>query len=340
MKFNKKILIDNIEISKKKLVIIAEAGVNHFGSFEKMKKLIDLAKEAKADIFKTQFFFTDELISHFNKEWYQRMIPKEVDINFIKKSKIYAEKKGLVFMCTPHDEKALEKMDPLNLSAYKIGSGEKGNFNFLEKVITKNKPLIISTGMHTLKDVEKLVFFLKKNKVQNVVLLHCITSYPTPLDQLDLLNIENISKQFNILTGYSDHTNSFLPSYLAVSRGACIVEKHITLDFNVENSQDWKVSAGPQNFGEFVDKLRSVKMILGNKKKIVQMCEKPSLKWAIKRVVASRDLKKGELVSLGDIKFKRIDKGIDVENYKALLGKKLKNHIKKNAPILKRNLEK
>ena len=172
-----------------------------------------------------------------------------------------------------------------------------------------------------------------------MALLHCVTSYPTPLDQLDLLSIENISKRFNILTGYSDHTNSFLPSFLAVSRGACIVEKHITLDFNVKNAQDWKVSAGPENFGEFVYELRSVKMILGKKKKILQKCEKPSLKWAIKRVVASKDLQKGKRICLDDIKFKRIDKGVDVKNHKNLLGRTLKNNIKKNAPILKRNTE-
>tara|TARA_A100001011_G_scaffold399643_2_gene509321 strand:+ start:2592 stop:3611 length:1020 start_codon:yes stop_codon:yes gene_type:complete len=338
MSFNKKILIENLEISKKKLVVIAEAGVNHFGDFLKMKKLIDLAAKAKADIFKTQFYKTDELISKVDKKWHKRMLIKEVNLNFIKKSQKYAKKKGLVFMCTPHDDVALSLMDELNLSAYKIGSGEKGNFNFLSKIISKKKPIIISTGLHKIDEIERLVFFLKKKKARNVVLLHCITSYPTPLNEVDINNIVYLAKKFKILVGYSDHTNSFLPSYLAVSRGACVVEKHITLDYNIRDAQDWKVSAGPDNFEEFVKNLKMIKPILGEEKKKIKNCEKASMSWALKRLVAAKNLNKNMILKIEDLKFKRINSGIEVQNFKKIIGKRIKKNIKQDHPIFIKDL--
>lgn len=335
--FKKKFKIGKITVPSKNIpIVIAEAGVNHFGNFQKMKKLIDLASDAGADIFKTQFFITDELISSLNKDWYKRMLSKEVNIEFIANAKSYAEKKGLLFLCTPHDEKSFFLLKKLNLLAYKIGSGEKGNFKFLDLVSKDKKPLIISTGMHSMNEVESLLNFLSKRKLEKVCILHCISSYPSPLAELNLLNIRTMIEKFKIPVGYSDHCSSFLPSYIAISMGACIIEKHITIDYNIPNAQDWKVSAGPTNFKNFVKEVKSINLIIGNAEKKIRKCELPTTKWALKRIISKKDICKNKIISINDICLKRIDRGIDSSEFNEIIGKKIKKSVKQGYPILKK----
>lgn len=326
----KKIVSNNVSP-----IIIAEGGLSHFGCFKKMKKLIDLAKKAGADIFKTQFYITSQLISSLNQEWCNRMVSKEVDINFIKEAKEYAEKKGLLFLCTPHDEQSFHKLKNLNLLAYKIGSGEKGNFKFLEMICKENKPLIISTGMHSMSEINNLLIFLKKQKIDKVALLHCVSSYPTPLNDLNLINIKNMMDKYNLPIGYSDHSDSFLPSYVAASMGVCIIEKHITLDYDIPDAQDWRVSAGPDDFVDFVKNVKNVRCVIGKQPKKIRVSELKASKWALKRVVSSKDLKKNQIINQSDILLKRSEKGIEAKDFFKIIGKRIKKSVRKDFPVLK-----
>ena len=268
LKLNEQIDLGSIIIGDQKpCVIVAEAGVAHFGSLEKCFKLVDLAKSSGANAIKFQIYDIDSFISRKSKKWFSRMKEKSLNNDDFLEIKKYCKKKKILFFLTPHDEKALSFTEKMDLPLLKIGSGEVQNNSFIKKILSLNKPTIISTGMYDEDDLNDLIKIIKKQKNKNIAILHCVSSYPTKSEEVNLNVINEYKEKIQGIIGYSDHTEGHEVCILAVAAGAKIIEKHITLDFNIPNAQDWKVSCGPNDFKSFVNKIRSVEKILGLKKK-------------------------------------------------------------------------
>jgi N,N'-diacetyllegionaminate synthase len=330
------IFINKFKISQKnnRVFVIAEAGVSHFGSLKKAKKLIDLAKDSGADAVKFQSYITEELIHHEYKEWFDRMKQKEMNFNFFKKIKEYSEKKKIIFLCTPHSATAVKWMNKLDIGAIKIGSGEIGNFEFLKSIIRLNKPIIISTGMHEQKDLIRLRNFFISYKFKKVIFLKCNTQYPTPDEDINLKNFKMFKKIFkNFFVGYSDHTDHDLAILGSIMLEAKVIEKHISLDFNVKNAQDWKVSFDRIRLSEMIRKIRKFEKILGSEKLKISTKEKKSRIWASRSIFAKKDIKKGKKLEISDINFLRPGNFLNCSDFAKINKKKLKKNIKANTAL-------
>lgn len=233
------------------------------------------------------------------------------------------DERGIAFMCTAHDDTVLPWLDELDVAAFKIGSGERGNTAYFRKIASRGKPVILSTGMYRRTDVEEAVAVFAETGCRDLGLLHCVTSYPTPPDQINLRAMEVLREVFPGVVGYSDHTCGHQVPLAAVALGAAIVEKHITLDFDVPNAQDWKVSAGPDDFADFVKAVRDVQRALGNAAKEPQPCEQGALEWALKSLVASRALAAGTVLAEADLVAKRPGGGVPPSRLAEVAGRTL-----------------
>jgi N,N'-diacetyllegionaminate synthase len=305
------------------VLIIAEAGVSHFGDIQKAFDLVDLAADSGADIFKTQAFRTDSMISSNLPEWRERMASKEVDLEFLIRIKERCKERKIIFLCTPHDETVLPWMDTLEVPAYKIGSGERGNLPYLQRIASSKKPVILSTGMYSAKDVSAAAKALLEGGCTQAAFLHCVTSYPTPYEEVNLRAMEVIRNLFSGPVGYSDHTEGHHTALAAVAMGARIIEKHICLDFNVSNAQDWKVSCGPHDLSDFVRQIRETEKSIGTAEKKTQLCEEAAVNWATKSLVASADLKAGTLLTKDHLVAKRPGDGIAPSSLTDIIGHRL-----------------
>lgn len=310
------------------VLIIAEAGVNHFGDPDKAMALVDLAADSGADVFKTQAFSTEALVSGALPEWRERLRPKEVGFDFIARVKAHCDERGLLFLCTAHDETVLPWLDELEVPAFKIGSGERNNTPYFRALASRGKPVILSTGMYSRADVEEALATFSNAGLRDLALLHCVTSYPTPWEQVNLRAMDALREIFPGPVGYSDHTRGHHIPLAAVALGASIIEKHITLDFDVPNAQDWKVSAGPDDFADFVRTIREVETALGSGVKTPQVCEEPALQWALKSLVAARPLSAGTSLTKNDMIAKRPGGGISPCQLDAVLGRRLARDLR------------
>ncbi len=313
--------------------IIAEAGVAHFGSVEKAKALVDLAVSARAAAIKFQIFKTNELVSKEAQDWIERLRPKELPFKAFKEIQAYCSKKGITFFATAHDEPSLDFLDSLDVPVFKIGSGEVTNWPFLEKVASRGKPVILSTGMYTLEEIGEALEAFAIADNPDVAVLHCVTQYPTPAPDVNLKAIETIAEKFQVITGYSDHTEGIHFPVAAVSVGAQIIEKHISLDFNVPNAQDWKVSCGPEDLPIMVKQIRDIEAGLGSGVKTPSEAERASLLWARKSLVAARDISKGEEITVDLLQAKRPGSGIPPARFGEVVGRKAKVKIRKDTAI-------
>ena len=340
MVFNSQIRVGNRVIGHDApAYIIAEAGVAHFGDSGKALALVDLAADAGADAFKTQAFTTDSLISSRMPEWRDRLRPKEVGFDFIARMKERCDQHRLTFLCTAHDPSVLPWLDELQVPAYKIGSGERGNTPFLRELARRGKPMILSTGMYEERHLAEMFAAISGEGLADLALLHCVTSYPTPLEQVNLRAMDRMRELFAGPVGYSDHTQGHQVVLAAVTHGASIVEKHITLDFDVPNAQDWKVSCGPDDFSAFVREIREVEAVLGRAVKEVQPCERAALNWALKSVVAARDLPAGTILQPDHLLSKRPGDGFPPSRQEELLGKRLARSVAEDMALKLEDLE-
>ncbi len=208
----------------------------------------------------------------------------------------YSRQKGIAFFATAHDGPSLEFLESLNPPAYKIGSGEVYNWDFIARAAAKGKPLIVSTGMYDWAAVDELARCLQGAGNPEVVVLHCVTQYPTPPAEVNLRAMDALRQRLGCLVGYSDHTKGFHICLAAVARGACLLEKHISLDFNLPDAQDWKVSCGPHDLAEMISQMREVEQSLGVEEKFASPGEQASLQWARKSLVAARELPAGTVL--------------------------------------------
>lgn len=309
---------------------IAEAGVAHFGSLGKARQLVDLAVESGADAVKFQIFKADQLFSSESEEWKKRMKSRELPYEAFREIQSYCMERDILFLATAHDEQSFDFLVTLNVPAYKIGSGEVTNLAYIQKIAETNRPVILSSGMYTLEEIGRALDVIGGTGNRDVAVLHCVTSYPTPPPEVNLKAMDTIHETYNVITGYSDHTDGIHFPLAAAARGAKVIEKHISLDFNVPDAQDWKVSCGPDDLPRLIKQIREIEAGIGSGVKVPGISEKASIQWARKSIVAAIDIMEGEVITSEKICAKRPGKGIIPTKINSILGKKAKKNIKKD----------
>jgi len=309
--------------------VVAEVGNNHEGSFANAKKLIEEAAKTGVDAVKFQAYNVDKYISkNVDKERYNRLKRFQLSKNEFVKLSIIAKKNGLIFFATPFDLDYCNFLKKIH-TIFKISSGDNNHFPMIDRILSFNKPLIISTGLLNISQVEKLYSYIKKKKHSNeLILMHCVSSYPTSYKEVNLSVIQYMIKKFkNCLIGYSDHTSGIECCIYASYLGAKVIEKHFTLDKNFSDFRDHKISADPQEMASMVKNIRNVKTILGNEKKIITKNELLNIKNLRRSICAARDLKKGQFLNSSDFEYLRPELGISVNKYQRLIGAKLSKSI-------------
>ncbi len=320
-----------------KVFIIAEAGVNHNGDFDTALKMIEVAKEVGADAIKFQVFKTENFVSKYAiKAEYQlnytddfenqfQMLKKlELSFDNFVKLKEYCEELGIKFLASPFDLESIEFLDKIGLEIFKVPSGEITNLPYLEKIGKLNKKIIISTGMATLGEIEDAldVLFQNGSKRENIIVLHCNTDYPTPIEDVNLKAMLTIKEAFKIRVGYSDHTLGIEVPIAAVALGAEVIEKHFTLDKNMIGP-DHKASLNPIEFKMMVLAIRNIEKALGDGIKKPSFSETKNIPITRKYIVAKKDIKKGEKFTEENLTVKRTGKkGISPMKLKEIIGLK------------------
>jgi len=331
--------------------IIAEAGVNHNGDIALAKKLIDVACEAGADAIKFQTFKTSYLVTkNAEKAEYQKktgavgttqfeMLKKlELSNTEFRKLSAYAKKRGILFLSTAFDEESIDLIVRLDVPAFKIPSGEITNIPCIERIAREKKPVILSTGMSTLEEVKDAVNCLKTHGCQEIIILHCTTSYPAPLESVNLRVLDTLRETFHLPVGYSDHTEGILVPIAAVARGACVIEKHITLDRTL-TGPDHAASIEPGTLKELIAAIRQVEKALGTDDKRPDACEIKNRDVVRKSVVAREDISRGSLLLETMLTLKRPGTGIEPKFLKDLVGKRVKTAIEKDTLITRDMIE-
>ncbi|MDS1369864.1 N-acetylneuraminate synthase [Aliarcobacter butzleri] len=317
-----------------KVFIIAEAGVNHNGSSELAKKLIDVASESGADAVKFQTFKAENLVSkNAQKAEYQKqttdknesqfdMIKKlELDVDTHKELMLYCKTKNIIFLSTPFDHDSIDLLSDLGLEIFKIPSGEITNLPYLRHIGRLNKKVILSTGMADIGEIEDAldVLIAAGTKKENITVLHANTMYPTPMEDVNLKAMVTIGNTFDVAFGYSDHTLGIEVDIAAVAMGACCIEKHFTLDKTMEGP-DHKASLEPDELKEMVKAIRNIELALGSCVKKPSKSEIPNIQIARKSIVAKMDIKKGELLSEDNLEIKRPGNGINPMRWDEVIG--------------------
>ncbi|WP_300446931.1 N-acetylneuraminate synthase [uncultured Helicobacter sp.] len=320
-----------------KVTIIAEAGVNHNGDMALAKQLIDVAAEAGADIVKFQTAKAENVVSRFaQKAEYQientgnaeqsqlEMIQKLVlDDSAWQPLMEYCDKKGITFLSTPFDIKSIDLLHKLGLQTFKIPSGEITNLPYLRRIGALNKKVILSTGMANLGEIESAIDVLTQcgTKRENITLLQCNTEYPTPFCDVNLKAMNTLHNAFHVPVGYSDHTPGISIPLAAVGMGATIIEKHFTLDKNMEGP-DHKASLEPHELKAMVQGIREIELALGDGIKRTSPSEVKNKPIARKSIVANCAIKKGEILSEVNLYAKRPAGGISPMEWDNVVGKK------------------
>ena len=328
-----------------KVIVIAEAGVNHNGNLKIAKKLVDVAKLARADYVKFQSFSHNKLVtnkaakanyqkSNSNRSETQTEMLKKLELSIKEHSKLinYCKKKKIKFLSTAFDIDNLKFLIKNKIDFIKIPSGEITNLPLLKYISTKNKKILLSTGASTLKEIEKALKILKKNKKKNITVLQCNSAYPTLIKDLNLNILKTFRKKFNCNIGISDHSLSIIAPSCAVALGATIVEKHFTLNRKMRGP-DHKSSLEPKELAKMIDNIREIEVALGNSKKIVTKSEKENRKIIRKSLVASKNIYKGQKFTIKNIIPKRPSGGISPMNIEKVLGKIAKKDFKSDEII-------
>jgi len=322
-----------------KVFIIAEIGVNHEGDLKKAFRMITLAKRAGADAVKFQTYLSESYVSSSQKERLERVKRFELSFDDFRMLKKKAVKENIIFISTPLDPESLKLVDELS-PLIKISSGDINNLSFLTMTASYGKPVILSTGLATTKEIEEAIGSLLKGnkriiKDKKLILLHCVAAYPAPEEEVNLLSIPFMKKKFNVPVGYSDHTKDILAAEAAVVLGACVIEKHFTYRKERQTFQDHHISASPREFSEMVDEIRRIEKMLGKHAKKPVPSESNFKSYIRRSAAARRDLKPGERVEADDIYFLRPENGIPMKKAGTIPGKKVKRHIKKGELIKK-----
>jgi N,N'-diacetyllegionaminate synthase len=313
--------------------IIAEAGVNHNGSLETAKLMVDKAKEAGADCIKFQTFLSKNIVSksagkaeyqkqHTNSSESQLDMLKKLELSFedFKELKKYCDLKEIEFLSTAFDFDSIDFLNTLGISKWKVPSGEITNLPYLVRIAKTNKPVILSTGMSTIDEIREAVDMLKANGCGNITLLHCTTEYPAPFIEVNLRAMDILKKEFKVPVGYSDHTKGIGIAIAATAMGAVVIEKHFTLDRNMEGP-DHKASLEPEELKNMINSIRNIEKAMGTGEKVPSSSEIKNMNIARKSIVANCNIKQGEILSEKNITVKRPGNGISPMKWFDVLGK-------------------
>lgn len=312
--------------------IIAEAGVNHNGSFETACRMVDEAKKAGVDCIKFQTFKSCNLVSSkASKADYQKdttgegsqlEMLKKLELSFDEfiKLKEYCDTCGITFLSTPFDMESIAFLNDLDMPFWKIPSGEITNLPYLTAIAKTGRPVVMSTGMCGWEEIDAAIEVLRNNGTTDISLLQCNTEYPTPFEDVNLKAIQTMRERFNLRTGYSDHTKGIVASIAAVALGAEIIEKHFTLDRNMEGP-DHKASLEPSELKEMTDSIRNIEKAIGNGDKKPSESEKKNISVARKSIVAKKDIKAGEVFNEENLTVKRPGTGISPMRWFDIIGR-------------------
>lgn len=322
-----------------KIFIIAEAGVNHNGSMEIAKKLVDQAALAGADAVKFQTFKAENLVcKNAKKADYQiettgeeesqlAMLKKlELTRDMHKQLMAYCDKKNIMFLSTPFDIESLNYLVQCNVGLIKIPSGEITNYPYLKAVGQTGKKVIISSGMSTLQEVKDAVKVLRDNGSVEVTVLHCNTEYPTPYVDVNLKAMFTLEEELGVAVGYSDHTQGIEIPIAAAALGASVIEKHFTLDKNMEGP-DHKASLEPDELAAMVKAIRNIELALGDGRKEPSESEKKNIAIVRKSIVARCDIKEGEIFTEENLTAKRPGTGISPMHWNQVLNQRAKRNF-------------
>lgn len=322
------------------VLIIAEAGVNHNGSVETAKRMIDKAVEAGADVIKFQTFKSEKLVSKSAKqaEYQKKNIANsenDSQLDMLKKLELseydhnelmdYCAKKQIRFFSTAFDMESIDYLHSLHVGLWKIPSGEITNYPYLKKIAQFGEPVILSTGMCEMEDVEAALKVLTDNGLNKdkISILHCNTEYPTPFKDVNLLAMNELKERFGVKVGYSDHTKGIEVPIAAVALGAEIIEKHFTLDRNMEGP-DHKASLEPDELKAMVSAIRNIELALGDGHKTISESERKNIAVARKSIVAAKNIKAGEVFNENNLTVKRPGNGISPMDWENVIGKTAK----------------
>jgi len=320
-------------MTNEKVFIIAEAGVNHNGDPQLAMRLVEIAHEVGADAVKFQTFKAERLVSkHAPKADYQLRTTDESESHFemIRKLELsedvhrdlqsHCQKIGITFLSSPFDAMSARFLNEIGMPIFKIPSGEATNIPYLKTIGAFRKPVILSTGMCTLGDIEASVNALTESGAAAVTLLHCNSEYPTPFKDVNLKAMETLRNAFRLPVGYSDHTNGIEVSIAAVALGALVIEKHLTLDRGMPGP-DHSASLGPAEFRALVTCVRNVELSLGDGVKRVTASEMKNISIARKSIVAARRINRGQILTQEDIDFKRPGTGLPPRRMNEIVGR-------------------
>jgi N-acetylneuraminate synthase len=327
-------------------LVIAEAGVNHNGDVRLAKRLIDVAGEAGAQIVKFQAFKTERNISRFAelapyqkenspacKGQYDLCKPLELGVSEFRELKEYCDDRRIGFLCSVFDFDSIDFIaDDLKASTVKIASGEVTNAPMLEYVGSKKLAVILSTGASTLAEVSEAIGVLKNAGCSDLVLLHCVSNYPAPTNELNLRAMLTLKREFGLPVGFSDHSMGNVAAIAAVAMGAVAIEKHFTLDHTMEGP-DHKASAEPGELKQLVEDLMLVHAAQGDGVKRPMPCESANLPLIRRSLVAGHILSKGDVLTRSMIQIKRPADGIDPRRLQEAIGRRLARDLHEDEPI-------
>lgn len=313
--------------------IIAEAGVNHNGDFKQAKQMVWEAKQAGVDAIKFQTFIAKNLVSSIapkaeyqkettNKEETQLMMLERLELSFehFIKLKEYAKEIKIDFLSTPFDNESIDFLSTLDMPFWKIPSGEITNKPYLMKIAKTGLPIILSTGMSTILEIEEALEIFEGYKRENITLLHCNTEYPTPFNDVNLNAMKTMRETFGVNVGYSDHTKGIEVAIAAVALGATVIEKHFTLDKNMQGP-DHRASLEPNELASMVSAIRHIEQSLGDGEKKLSKSEKKNIAIVRKSIVAKKNILKGDVFTEDNIITKRPGNGISPMKWLDVLGK-------------------
>jgi N-acetylneuraminate synthase len=319
--------------------VIAEAGVNHNGDLQRARALIDVAVEAGADAVKFQTFQADRLATpDAPKADYQVQTTGDAESQFDMLRRLelspdahrelqsYCHERGIIFLSTPFDDVAVDLLDELGVPAFKISSGDLTNSPLLEHVASKGKPVILTTGMSELSELIEAVSVLNTAGCENPVLLHCVSNYPADTAEVNLRAMQTMRSAFDVPVGFSDHTEGIDVALAAVALGACVIEKHFTLDRTLPGP-DHRASLEPAELRELVRSIRRVETALGNGRKVPSASELETAKVARRSLVAARDIPAGVTLERSMVVMRRPGTGMSPGMLETLLNRRTVREI-------------
>lgn len=332
--------------------IIAEAGVNHNGRLDLALQLVDVAAKTGADAVKFQTFKAEQVVTdqgkmadyqkkNLGKEKSQLDMLRELELKESLYPKIIerCKKRGIMFLSTPHGGRdSVDFLESLGVEAFKVGSGDLTNFLLLDRLAKTRKPLVLSSGMATMKEIKEAINFIKNRGNSHIAMLHCTTDYPCKPEDVNMAAMAMMIEQLDIPVGYSDHTIGQEAATMAVTLGATVYECHFTLDKTLPGP-DHVASADPIELKDRIDAIRMVEKMTGRSKKEPTEGERKLISIVRRSLVAATDLPVGHRLTINDLEAKRPGNGISPSEFEKFLGKVLKNSLQKNQQVQKSDIK-